>query len=108
MSVKSKSDFTIAHVNARSLLTGFCDFKRYLISSNNAIFLISESWLTDDVDDAKLQITGYYFIKRNRTDKRGGGVCMYISDSLFFKIVKSEHYDSFEQLWINFKIFQTM
>lgn len=98
-------ELKIAHINARSLLAGFTGFKENLLANNYDLYLIGESWLGDHVDDNAIQIRGYNLVRQDRLGgARGGGVCMYIHNSLKFEIIEVGHYDYFEQLWIKIKV----
>lgn len=94
--------FKIAHLNTRSLLAGFPEFKDNLIQNNYDIFSISESWLNNQIDDETVRIPGYTLVRKDRGgDIRGGGVCMFINNNIKFeKIEVGENNDSFEQQWI--------
>lgn len=96
--------YTVAHINARSLLSGFLQFRKFISKGKIDIFLIGESWLTNQVNDNDLQVPAYNFVKKNREDKKGGGVCVYIKNHISFNIINSEQYNSYEQLWIEIKI----
>ena len=43
---------------------------------------ITESWANKDISDAELGLTGYVLFSRYRIGRRGGGVILYIKESL--------------------------
>ena len=43
---------------------------------------ITESWANKDISDAELGLTGYVMCRRDRIGKRGGGVILYIKESI--------------------------
>jgi hypothetical protein len=45
---------------------------------------ITETWLNDSNKD-NFELDGYKFININRTNKRGGGVGLYIANELQYK-----------------------
>ena len=48
--------------------------------------MVTETWLTDAIPDAALHISGFTIVRRDRSNRRGGGVAIYIRESLPFKI----------------------
>ncbi|XP_031333938.1 uncharacterized protein LOC116163950 [Photinus pyralis] len=77
----------IAHLNVRSLLAHFSEFKDMLQAASYDVLGVTETWLTDQINTDVIQIPGYNFIRIDRiTTTRGGGV---------------------EQLWINLKLNKT-
>jgi hypothetical protein len=46
------------------------------------IICISESWTHASVTDTELSIEGYSLYRQDRTDRRGGGTLLYVSDNL--------------------------
>ena len=43
---------------------------------------ITESWATLDISDAELVMTGYVMFRKDRLRRRGGGVILYIKESI--------------------------
>lgn len=76
----------IAHLNVRSLNTGFDEFCFYVTSYQFDIIGLSETWLTPVYDSNMFQIPGYVFIRMDR-DGRGGGVGFYIKKTLTYSVV---------------------
>lgn len=90
----------IAHINARSLLAGFIAFKEIIQRNDYDIFLISESWLGNQINDDTVEIGGYNLVREDRRAVRWGGVCIYIKTSLKFEKIEVSINNSLEQLWI--------
>lgn len=73
------------HVNARSLqcnLSGLTNLSSNLIQRFSFIG-ITETWLQDSSHNSN--IPGYRFIHKHHTNTSGGGVGLYLADSLEFK-----------------------
>lgn len=68
----------IAHVNIRSLFTGFIEFSALVINKQFDVVMVTETWLSDDVLSDIVAIPGYRFIRKDRST-RGGGVGAYIN-----------------------------
>ena len=73
----------ILHVNTRSILSDlkFEEFQLFINSSsaNWHVINVCESWLTDDAIQTR-QLDGYTGYFKNRTNKTGGGIVIYVSD----------------------------
>ena len=77
-------DFSIFHLNIRSLQKNFESFKLFLSSSktNFDVICLSETWCDDLVSNNSLfHLPDYTLFEQPRTSgKRGGGVLIYVSD----------------------------
>ena len=43
---------------------------------------ITESWASIDITDAELGLTGYVMFRKDRIGRRGGGVILYVKESI--------------------------
>ena len=76
----SKDIFSLLHLNIRSLNKHFDDLQLLLdIPSQTPLSVIglTETWLTQDVDSSHA-LNDYEFVYKNRQDRLGGGVAMYV------------------------------
>jgi hypothetical protein len=81
------------HLNARSLL-GNLDKLKILLSNIKKPFSvigITETWLNDQTYDL-VDISGYKFVSNHRTTKPGGGVGLYLQNSLEYKLCSKCNY----------------
>lgn len=88
--LKQRSKFlNICHANACSLYRKTSFFSELLCNSNISVFCVTETWLNDSHSDAMLCIPGYRILRsdRDRGNKRGGGVCIYLANHLKFKLL---------------------
>ena len=51
---------------------------------------MTESWATTDISAAKLGMTRYVMFKKDRLGRRGGGVILYIKESIQAYQIKLE------------------
>ena len=86
LSKNNPIDLSLLHLNIRSLQKIFNNLSNYLTNLNIqfSIIGISETWLRDD--SHSVDINGYRFIHKNRPNRTGGGVGLYISENLEFKL----------------------
>ncbi|KAG5872115.1 hypothetical protein JTB14_036709 [Gonioctena quinquepunctata] len=69
----------IAHLNIRSLFTGFQEFKE-IVLENDIDIMLSETWLGPDDHSVVVDIPGYTLFRKDRVG-RGGGVGAYVKVS---------------------------
>ena len=51
------------------------DIKRHIVG-------IPESWANKDITNAELGLEGYVMFRKDRIGRRGGGVLLYIKDTI--------------------------
>lgn len=96
--------FSVAHLNVRSLNTGFDDLRNYFNEYNFDIVGVSETWLSSDHNDSAFGINGYNFIRKDR-DGRGGGVGIYIKKHFQYQNIQFDiPTDICEIISIKFKL----
>ena len=61
---------------------------------------ITESWASNDITDAKLGLEGYVMLRKDRMGIRGGGVLLYIKDTIpAYEVQLQEEADCNEAIW---------
>ena len=77
----------ILHQNIRGLLSSFTNIYKLIgTHRNNNILALSETHICNEENiDELLKIPGYKFINRHRTEGRGGGVAIYVRESIKFE-----------------------
>ena len=69
------------------MVSSFDEFIVMLQEHPFDMLTLSETWLKDDVNLLNfVQIPGYKFSYRNRNERRGGGIGLYIKDSIEYKV----------------------
>lgn len=79
-----KNDYvSVIHLNARSLFHKLSNLEILLNQFHNffKIVVISETWLTNETANL-IKLNNYNFVYKNRTNKRGGGVGMFIKQDV--------------------------
>ena len=102
-SLSIRGNLSIFHLNTQSMLSSFAEFTLLVETYKMDIITLSETWLKDDPNVLQyVTIPGYQFIYKNRDTKRGGGVGLYIKDTIKYKerkdIQKLE--TTIEHIWI--------
>jgi len=92
-----KSSLLVCHLNVRSIVAHFPQFKECVLKDQYDLVAISETWLSPSVSDAQIMLNGYSLVRRDRGG-RGGGVAIYIKNSINFNLINTSN--SIEQIWI--------
>ena len=66
---------------------------------NLDILGLNETWLSSDVNDHELSLPGYNILRRDR-NRRGGGICIYVKDTINFSVIEGIKNDNVESIWI--------
>jgi hypothetical protein len=98
--------FTIFHLNIRSMAKNYRMFQNTLaiIDTKFDVIILSETWLKPyNVDIYKLDGYTHEFITRN--NKAGGGLSIYIKDSIQYNILPDLNVNTpdIEMLWLELK-----
>ena len=79
----NRNHFNISHLNTQSMGSTFDEFQVMLYQHLLDITTLSETWLRNDSNLLHyVQMPGYSFCYKNRDERRGGGVDMYIKDTI--------------------------
>jgi len=85
--------------NCRALRNKIPELSQFLIRNFYHVVLIQETWLDEKV---KIKIPNYVCLRKDR-NAQGGGVCIFLHDSIHFNSFDFCHLESIESLFI--KIF---
>ena len=87
-------------LNARSIVNKKNELNIMVEDIDPHIIGITESWANTDLTNAELGLTGYIMFRRDRIGRRGGGVILYIKESIQAYEIKSERKaDYYEAVW---------
>lgn len=84
---KQKPFMSVLHINARSASNKSDTISNFLneFKFRFKIILFTETWYRDD--GSMVELDGYRIFFLNRTNRRGGGVAIYVDSSLKFELV---------------------
>ena len=97
----------IGHINARSLVNEekFEEISSFIFQKNFELFAITETWLNNQISNDDLCIPGFHaIVRKDRPNTRGGGVALYITQSLAFKRRNDLENNNLELLWVEVKV----
>ena len=89
------------HLNVRSVLHKISELRILFSRKSLAVIAFTETWLNDSINDEEINIDGYKVVRRDRTSRSGGGVCLYVRNDIAFNIDIDMRTDDTESLWIN-------
>ena len=78
----SEAGYKCLCLNARSIVNKKNELKVIVEDIDPHIIGITESWANEDISDAELGLTGYVMFRRDRIGRRGGGVVLYVKESI--------------------------
>jgi hypothetical protein len=90
-------------LNARSLLPKLDELYAIAKTHLPSLIIVTESWLNEEVDSSVVCLPGYAQpFRRDREERRGGGVCVYVSaDVRSFNVSPATRsFCPVESLWI--------
>ena len=66
---------------------------------NSDIIFINESWTTEHIGKAEINIPGYDVIRKDRMNKRGGGCLLYAKEGLNVTVIDLANVENTESAW---------
>ena len=84
----TQNGLKILYYNARSIIPKLDELQLLCAAENPSIVCLVETWLEGDIQDTELTIPNYTIIRLDR-NRHGGGVAMFIHDSLSHNVLVS-------------------
>ena len=98
--VKDNLQLSCMYFNARSLLNKMPLLSGYVCDDYPDLIAITETWAIAETPDGFYSLPGYNLFRADRTKKRGGGVIIFIRDTITSSELSFSRYDEFEALCI--------
>ena len=98
----SKSEIKCVCLNARSIINKKTELNIMVNDIKPHIIGITESWANNDITNAELGLEGYVMFRKDRIGRRGGGVLLYIKDTIpAYEVQLHEEADCNDAIWCN-------
>jgi len=102
-------DLKTCHINARSIYASRCHNKLdelAIVASVHDfdILCVTESWLSSNVDNSCVPLSGYSEPFRLDRNSHGGGVMAYVKSGLFCNRRRDLEKSGVEIVWLDFKL----
>ena len=101
----SEKSYRCVCLNARSIVNKKNELNIMVEDIDPHIIGITESWANIDITDAELGLTGYVMFRKDRIGRRGGGVILYVKESIQAYEIKLEREADYDKLF-GAKLFQ--
>ena len=96
----SETGYICVCLNARSIVNKKNELNIMVEDTDPHMIGITESWANIDITDAELGLTGYVMFRKYRIGRRGGGVILYVKESIEAYVIKLEREaDCDEAVW---------
>ena len=96
----SKEEIKCVCLNARSIINKKNELNSMVDDIQPHIIGKTASWVNNDITDAELGLEGYAMFRENRMGRRGGGVLLYINDTIpAYEVPLQEEADCNEAIW---------
>ena len=86
----SKNSFSVLHLNIRSINKTFEAFAEFYSKLNHifSVICFSETWASEENinKNSTFQLKNYNVIDQVRNSRKGGGLCIFIHESLCYKL----------------------
>jgi hypothetical protein len=108
LNCKLQKGLKIVHVNIQSLINKVDHINLLLQENNIHVLCITESWLTNDIDDSDIKINGYDICRLDRNNGMShGGIVCYIKEGISFKQNLNLLNSDIEAMWIEINLPKT-
>lgn len=101
---RRSNNFSVGHLNINRLLHKTHFVKDIIQEHNLSILALSETWLNEDISDNEIAIPNYRLVRRDRSGRLGGGVCIFIHCSLNYRLCHKIQNPSLEMIWIQINL----
>ena len=98
----NKNELRCICLKARSIINKRSDLYFKIANIEPDIISITEPWAHKDMGDAELMLSGNVMFRKDRQERRGGGVIMYSKDSIqAYEIQMENEAECIEAIWCN-------
>ena len=70
------------YANVRSLVPKIDVLRIHAIDNNPSVIFLTETWAHDQLPDSYFSISGYVLYRCDRSERKGGGVMIYIKEDI--------------------------
>nr|VZH99826.1 unnamed protein product [Spirometra erinaceieuropaei] len=92
------------YTNAQSLLSKLDELKLCLVELSPDVLAVTETWLSGNISDNEVALSGYQIYRRDREHRQGGGgIVVYVNDGLAVSDNTTEFACSTEAIWLTIK-----
>ena len=101
--VNTNSSVIFGTTDLISVVPNITELSEILKLNSADIATITETWCRDHIPDESICVPGYFHIRNDRADRRGGGVMCFVKHGIPFKELTELHNNDMETLWISLR-----
>ena len=94
---------TLLLTNANHLMNKLDELHILTSSHMPDIIAITESWLSEAVPDNAVSLNNYVVFRKDRINKQGGGVVLYVRDNILCSLLPGVNDSDFEIIWVKLR-----
>ncbi|CAC5401200.1 unnamed protein product [Mytilus coruscus] len=93
-------------LNVRHILSKFDELKNIITINNRYLdlFGLVETFLKPDINNEQCKVPGYKIFRKDRQSKDGGGLLVYVKDSIAVKNMSDLSINTLETLWLEVEL----
>nr|VZH99524.1 unnamed protein product [Spirometra erinaceieuropaei] len=97
------SKLIFMYTNAQSVLSKLDEHRIHTYDLHPDVISITETWLSEQVDDRELMLPGFQLFRRDRENRRGGGIITFVKNGLHASEKTAQLTCSTEALWLTIR-----
>jgi hypothetical protein len=90
--------------NVRAICNKVDDLDLVLKMNEIDLAGITETWINSNILDSCVNIQGYNLVRNDRTEKRDGGICVFVKSSIPFVTLPNLGCPNHECLWVKLRL----
>nr|VZI44566.1 unnamed protein product [Spirometra erinaceieuropaei] len=95
---------TFFYTNVQIILPKLDELKIRICDLSPDIVSLTETWLSENVDDRELMLPGFQLFRRGRRERQGGGVVTYVKHGLLVSEKTEQFACSAETIWLTIRV----
>nr|VZI30179.1 unnamed protein product [Spirometra erinaceieuropaei] len=88
----------------QSILPKLDELKIHICDLSPGIVSLTETWLSENVDDRELMLPVFQLFRRDRRERQGGGVVTYVKHGLLVSEKTEQFACCAETIWLNIRV----
>ena len=85
----------ICYLNVRSLVNKIDEMQVFCETHQKHVLSLNETWPYSSISNSEIQLPGYSLVRRDKTH-RNGGVLIYVSSNLNYKVIQEFENDQLD------------
>ncbi|BHF66761.1 hypothetical protein SprV_0200978300 [Sparganum proliferum] len=100
---RMNSKLIFMYTNAQSVLSRLDELRIHTHDLHPDVISITETWLSEQIDDRELMLPGFQLFPRDRENRRGGGMVKFVKNGLYVSEKTPQLTCSTDALWLTIR-----